>query len=114
MAVATGTEVSGMPGDIGSASIRSLRTPDDPAAAMLGRRMTNQVSVRLLYAVVILIVLLTAGFLGLGIRAFASAVTAEFIFLGAFGVILVTLPLYFVLRRRLEGAANDRKVFRVP
>lgn len=81
---------------------------------MRGRQMANKVSVRVLYAVVILIVLLTAGFLGLGIRAFASAVTADFIFLGAFGVILVTLPLYFILRRRLEAPSIDRKVFRVP
>jgi hypothetical protein len=114
MAVATETGVSGMPGDIGSVHTRSLQTPDDPAAAMLGRQMANKVSVRVLYGVVILIVLLTAGFLGVGIRAFASAITADFIFLGAFGVILVTLPLYFVLRRRLEAAAIDRKVFRAP
>ncbi len=61
--------------------------------------MTNKVSVRMFYSVVLLIVLLVAGFLGLGIRAFASAIIADFIFLGAFGVILVTLSLYFILRR---------------
>jgi hypothetical protein len=75
--------------------------------------MTNKLSVRLFYAVVLSILLLIAGFLGLGIRAFASAVTADFIFLGAFGVVLVTLPLYFIVRRRLEGE-TDRKIFRVP
>jgi hypothetical protein len=114
MAVATGTGVSGIHGDSGPAITRYLATAHDSTAAMLGRRMANKVSVRLLYTVVILIVLLTAGFLALGIRAFASAVTADFIFLGAFGVILVTLPLYFILRRCLEGAAIDRKIFRVP
>jgi uncharacterized membrane protein YtjA (UPF0391 family) len=76
--------------------------------------MTNKVTVRLFYAVVLLILLLIAGFLGIGIRAFAPAIVADFIFLGALGVVLVTLPLYFVLRRPLGGPAIDRKILRVP
>jgi hypothetical protein len=76
--------------------------------------MTNKLSGRLSYAVVLFIALLIVGFLGLGIRAFASAFVAHLIFLGAFGVILVTVPLFFIFRRPLQRAAIDRKIFRLP
>ena len=81
---------------------------------MLGWRMTNKLSGRLVHPVVLFITLLIVGFLGLGIRAFASAFVADLIFLGAFGVILVTLPLYFIFRRPLQRVAIDQKIFRLP
>jgi uncharacterized membrane protein YfcA len=76
--------------------------------------MTKKLSVRLLYALALSIILLMTGFLGLGVRAFASAAVTNSIFLVAFGILLVTLPLYFVLRRRLTVTAIDRNIRRLP
>jgi uncharacterized membrane protein YfcA len=58
--------------------------------------MTKELSARLSYALVLSIVLLMTGFLGLGVRAFASVRISDSIFLGAFGVFLVAVSLYFV------------------
>ena len=46
-----------------------------------------------------LIVTLLIGFLGLGVRAFATADTARFIFSGAFVISVAILVLYFMLLR---------------
>ena len=66
---------------------------------------------RLSYTLVLSDVLLMIGFLGLGVRAFASAVISDSIYLAAFGVLLMTLTIYFVLHRPLAGTAIDWKVW---
>jgi uncharacterized membrane protein YtjA (UPF0391 family) len=50
-------------------------------------------------AVLFSIVSLVAGFLGLGVRAFATADIARFIFFAAFVISVAALVLYFTLRR---------------
>jgi hypothetical protein len=72
--------------------------------------MTKKLSARLSYALVLSIVLLMTGFLGLGVRAFASAMISDSVYLGAFGVLLVALPLYFVRRRPLAGPRIEQKI----
>jgi hypothetical protein len=74
--------------------------------------MTKKLSVRLFYGLMFSIVAVMIGFLGLGVRAFASAVVADFIFLGAFGVILVVFPMYFILHRPLAGTVMDEQIRR--
>jgi hypothetical protein len=61
--------------------------------------MSKKHSLLLCYGLVISILLLIAGFLGLGIRAFASASISSSIMFAAFGILVVTVPVYFVLRR---------------
>jgi uncharacterized membrane protein YfcA len=59
------------------------------------------------YALVLSIVVLVTAFLGLGVRTFASAVISHSIFLAAFGIVLLVLPVYFALRRpRVPGALH--------
>jgi hypothetical protein len=72
--------------------------------------MTKKLSTRLLYGLLISIIVLMTGFLGLGVRAFESATTTGFIFLAAFGILLVILPLYFILRRPVAGTAMEQKI----
>jgi len=60
---------------------------------------SKKASMFLCYALISLIVVLTIGLLGLGVRAFATGYTAQFIFCGVFVISVVTLALYFVLRR---------------
>jgi uncharacterized membrane protein YfcA len=72
--------------------------------------MTKKVSARLSYALVLSIVLVMIGFLGLGIRAFTSAVVSDFIYFIALGVFLAALTIYFVLRRPRVGVAIDGKI----
>jgi fumarate reductase subunit D len=74
--------------------------------------MTKKLSARLVFTLVISIVLLLMGLLGLAVRAFSSAVIAGSIFLGAFGVFLVILPIYLILHRRLSRTAMDGKIRR--
>ena len=50
-------------------------------------------------ALVISIAVLITGFLGLGVRAFANADTAKFIFSVVFAISVVVLAVYFLLRR---------------
>jgi uncharacterized membrane protein YtjA (UPF0391 family) len=50
-------------------------------------------------AVLFSIVALVTGFLGLGVRAFATADIARFIFFAAFVISVAVLVLYFMLRR---------------
>jgi hypothetical protein len=72
--------------------------------------MTKKLSTRLLYGLLISILVLMTGFLGLGVRAFESATTTGFIFLTAFGILLVIVPLYFILRRPVAGTAMEQKI----
>ncbi len=71
--------------------------------------MTKKQSARLSYALVLSIVLVMTGFLGLGIRAFASAAVSDFIYFVTLGVFLAGLTIYFVLRRPVAAKALDRK-----
>jgi hypothetical protein len=73
--------------------------------------MTKKLSARLSYTLVLSNVLLMIGFLGLGVRAFASAVISDSIYLAAFGVLLMTLTLYFVLHRPLAATAIGWKIW---
>jgi hypothetical protein len=63
------------------------------------------------YALVLSIVVLAEGFLGVGVRAFASAVISHSVFLAALGIVLLILPLYFALRRPRTPGAIKRKSF---
>jgi hypothetical protein len=56
---------------------------------------------------------LSIGFLGLGVRAFASADIAKSIFVAAFVISAVILLLYFMVRRSTREPAAD-SVFREP
>jgi uncharacterized membrane protein YfcA len=76
--------------------------------------MNAKVSGRWSFALVLCIIVLVMGFLGLGIRTFASAVISDSIFLAAFGIVLVTLPIYSALRRPRGRGAMDRKIPRLP
>jgi hypothetical protein len=75
--------------------------------------MTKKLSTRLLYGLVISIIVLMTGFLGLGIRAFASAVISDSIFLAAFGILLMIFPIYFILHRPPAVTVMDRKIRRL-
>lgn len=74
--------------------------------------MTKKLSARLYYALVFSIVLLITGFLGLGVRAFATTVISDFIYFGALGILLMILAIYFIRRGSLADAATDRKFWR--
>ena len=50
-------------------------------------------------ALVLSIAVLITGFLGLGVRAFASADTTRFIFSVVFAISVVVFAVYFLLRR---------------
>jgi uncharacterized membrane protein YtjA (UPF0391 family) len=64
-------------------------------------------------ALVSLIVALMIGFLGLGVRAFATADTTKFILDAAFVVSVVILALYFMLRRSAQER-TAHSLFREP
>ena len=53
----------------------------------------------LCHAFVSSIVVLITAFLGLGVRTFATADTARFIFVAAFAIVAVIFVLYFMLRQ---------------
>jgi ABC-type Na+ efflux pump permease subunit len=53
-------------------------------------------------ALVSLIVVLMIGFVGLGVRAFATADATQFIFSAAFVISVAILVLYFMLRRPIR------------
>ena len=53
-------------------------------------------------AVLFSIVALVTGFLALGVRAFATADIARFIFFAAFVISVAVLVLYFILRRNAQ------------
>lgn len=99
---------------VGTALVRSSQTGHERYDAMRGRRMTKKLRMRLSYTLVLSNVLLMIGLLGLGARAFASAAISDSIYLAAFGVLLITLTMYFVLHRPLAGAAIDWKIWALP
>jgi hypothetical protein len=70
-------------------------------------------SMFLCQALVSLIGVLMIGFLGLGVRVFATADTAQFIFGAAVVVSVVILVLYFILRRPTR-ALTAHSLFREP
>jgi uncharacterized membrane protein YfcA len=61
--------------------------------------MTKKQSRLLCYALVLSIFLMIAGFLGVGVRAFASAGISSTIFLAILGIVITIAPTYFILRR---------------
>jgi len=69
--------------------------------------MSEKSSTLLLYALLISILLPVTGFLGITVRLFASAAIADSIFLALFVIVLMTLLLWFVLRRPLPKPALD-------
>jgi hypothetical protein len=64
-------------------------------------------------ALVSLIAVLMIGFLGLGVRAFATADTTQFIFSAAFVISVTILVLYFMLRRPIREL-TAHSLFREP
>lgn len=74
--------------------------------------MSKKTRLLLCYGLLLSILLLVTGFLGIGVRAFVSAGIANAILSGAFGILIVTLPIYFVLRRPRAGAPVNQKVWR--
>jgi hypothetical protein len=72
--------------------------------------MTEKLSARLFYTLVLSIIVLMSGFVAVGIRAFASAVISDSIYLGVFGSLLMIFPIYFILRRPVAITAMDRKI----
>jgi uncharacterized membrane protein YtjA (UPF0391 family) len=74
--------------------------------------MSKKTRLLLSYAFLLSIILLVTGFLGVGIRAFASSGISNAIFTLAFGILIVTLPIYFVLRRPFVGRAKNQKIWR--
>jgi len=72
--------------------------------------MSKKQSLMLCYALLLSIALVVVGFVGLGVRAFASAGISNTIFLAIVGIIVAIPPIYFVLRR--PGAAIEPIIFR--
>lgn len=72
--------------------------------------MSQKKSLMLCYALLLSIALVVVGFLGLGVRAFASAGISNTIFLSVVGILITIPPIYFVLRR--PDAAIDPTIFR--
>ena len=72
--------------------------------------MTEKLSARLFYALVLSIILLMTGIIAVGIRAFASALISDSIYLGAFGILLMIFPIYLILRRPPAVTAMDQKI----
>jgi len=56
------------------------------------------------------IIVFATGYLGLGVRMFASVVRSDSIFFAACGLVLLILPSYFVIRRRAHSATNPRSL----
>jgi hypothetical protein len=75
--------------------------------------MTEKLSARLFYGLVLSIILLMTGFIAVGVRAFASALISDSIYLGVFGILLMIYPIYFILRRPVAVTAMNRKVRRL-
>jgi uncharacterized membrane protein YtjA (UPF0391 family) len=65
-------------------------------------------SLFLCHALISLIVVLVIGFLGLGVRAFATADTTKVICFAAFVISVVILVLYFMLRRPTRRSTIPR------
>lgn len=67
--------------------------------------MSKKSSTLFFYALLFSIFLLTTGFLGLAVYAFASAHTSDSIFLASFVILVETILQYFILRRPLPKPA---------
>jgi hypothetical protein len=76
--------------------------------------MSTKLSARWSYALVLSIIALLAGYLGLGVRAFASAAISYSIFFAVLGMVLLILPLYFAIRRLRAGGVINREVLQIP
>lgn len=74
--------------------------------------MSKKMSMRLLYALVLSILLLTVGLVGFAVYAFASVRAADSIFLASFAILTFTLFLYFILRCPLAAATRARIIWR--
>lgn len=74
--------------------------------------MSKKQRLLLCYVLVISIIVIMAGFLGLGVRAFESAGISNTILLAALGILAAIPAIYFVLRRPAVDAATDSKTFR--
>jgi hypothetical protein len=62
------------------------------------------------FAMGISITLVITGFLGFGLRAFVTARVSNFLLFAALAIPVVTLPVYFLLRRPMvRAAANHRQ-----
>lgn len=72
--------------------------------------MTEKLGARLFYALVLSIIVLMTGFIAVGIRAFASAMISDSIYLGVFGVCLMIFPIYLILHRPPAATAMDLKI----
>lgn len=76
--------------------------------------MTKKLNERWSLALMLSILVLMTGFLGLGVRVFASAAISDSIFLAALGVVLLVLPLYFVFHWRQGRGLIERRIIRLP
>jgi ABC-type Na+ efflux pump permease subunit len=74
----------------------------------------NEPGMFLCRALVSLIVVLMMGFLGLGVRAFETADTTQFIFFAACVISVAILALYFMLRRPLENRRAISRFVNLP
>jgi len=83
------------------------------ALRFLGDEMTEKLSARLFYALVLSIIVLMTGFIAVGVRAFASALISDSIYLGAFGVVLMFVPIYLILRQPVVVTPMSQKIRRL-
>jgi hypothetical protein len=72
--------------------------------------MTEKLSARLFYALMFSIIVLTIGFVAVWIRAFASAMISDSIYVGAFGVLLMIFPIYLFFHRPPAATAMDLRI----
>ncbi len=72
--------------------------------------MTERLNARLCYGMVVSILLLLAGLLGFGVRAFESAAISYSVYFVALGIVLVILPVSFIRRRAMANAAAARRI----
>jgi hypothetical protein len=92
---------------------RSRKPGTNDALRFLGDEMTEKLSARWFYALVLSIVVLMTGFVAVGVRAFASALISDSIYLGAFGILLMFVPIYFILRRPVAVTPMGHKIRRL-
>src|SRR5271168_412353 len=92
---------------------RSRKPGTNDALRFLGDEMTEKLSARWSYVLVLSIIVLMTGFVAAGIRAFASALISDSIFLGAFGIALMFVPVYFILRRPVAVTPMGHKIRRL-
>jgi hypothetical protein len=96
--------------DIGEPSMQSQS--EERRSAILGIRMKMKLNERWSYVLLLSIIVFGTGYLGLGVRMFASVVLSDSIFFAACGFVLLIFPSYFVIRRRAHSATNPRSLRR--